>query len=87
MAKLDIGIDLGTTSILIYTKNKGIVLNEPSVIATNTRTGKVIAVGKEAYEILGKTPDFIKAVEPLANGVISDYEAAQKMIKILIEKV
>ena len=81
MALMDIGIDLGTTSVLIYTREKGVVLTEPSVIAVDTQSGKVIAVGSEAYKMLGRTPDRIRAVRPLEDGVISDYVMTEEMIK------
>ncbi len=83
---LDIGIDLGTTSVLIYVKNKGVVLNQPSIIALNARTGAMIAAGDEAYNILGKNPTTIRTVQPLKDGVISDYKAAQMMIRAFLDK-
>ena len=70
----DIGIDLGTTNILIYIKGKGIVLNEPSVVSIDTSTKKVLAVGKEAKEMLGRTPGKVKAIKPMKDGVIADFE-------------
>ncbi len=84
---LDIGIDLGTSSVLIYAKNRGIVLNEPSIIAVKARNGEVIAVGNKAYNILGKNPDTIRTIQPLKDGVISDYEAAQKMIRAFMQQI
>lgn len=87
MALMDIGIDLGTTSVLIYTKEKGVVLTEPSVIAVDTQTGKVISVGSEAYKMLGRTPDRIRAVRPLEDGVISDYVMTEEMIKHYVRRV
>ena len=83
----DIGIDLGTASVLVYVKGKGIVLNEPSVVAVNKVTGKLVAVGTEAQETLGRTPDNIIAIRPLREGVISDYEMTELMIKEFIRKV
>ena len=83
----DIGIDLGTASILVYVKGKGIVLNEPSVVAVDRVTGKLIAVGSEAQETLGRTPGNIVAIRPLREGVISDYEMTERMIKEFIAKV
>ncbi|XIF20428.1 MAG: rod shape-determining protein [Acetilactobacillus jinshanensis] len=86
MAK-DIGIDLGTANVLIYVVGKGIVLNEPSVVAVNTRTGRVLAVGSEAYRMVGRTPNNIKAIRPLKNGVISDFDATEKMLSYFIDKL
>ena len=83
----DIGIDLGTATVLVYVKGKGIVLNEPSVVAVNKVTGKLVAVGTEAQETLGRTPDNIIAIRPLREGVISDYEMTELMIKEFIRKV
>lgn len=86
MSSVDIGIDLGTANIIIST-NKGIVLNEPSVIAYNRKTQKVVAVGNAAFEMLGRTPDYIVAIKPLQDGVISDHEMAQVMITSYISRV
>lgn len=86
MSSVDIGIDLGTANIIIST-NKGIVLSEPSVIAYNKKTEKVVAVGNEAFEMLGRTPEYIVAIKPLKDGVISDYEMAEVMITSFISKV
>lgn len=83
----DIGIDLGTATVLVYLKGKGIVLNEPSVVAVDKVTGKIIAVGSEAQETLGRTPGNIIAIRPLREGVISDYEMTECMIKEFIRKV
>ncbi len=83
----DIGIDLGTASILVYVKGKGIVLREPSVVALNKDTGKMLAFGTEAQRMLGRTPGNIVAIRPLRDGVISDYEVTQRMIKEFIKKV
>ena len=83
----DIGIDLGTATVLVYVKGKGIVLNEPSVVAVNKVTGKLVAVGTEVQETLGRTPDNIIAIRPLREGVISDYEMTELMIKEFIRKV
>ena len=83
----DIGIDLGTATVLVYVKGKGIVLNEPSVVAVNKVTGKLVAVGTEAQETLSRTPDNIIAIRPLREGVISDYEMTELMIKEFIRKV
>ena len=83
----DIGIDLGTASVLVYVKGKGIVLQEPSVAAIDTSTNKVLAVGEEAQRMLGRTPGNIVAIRPLKDGVISDYDVTEKMLKHFIEKV
>lgn len=83
MAK-DIGIDLGTANVLIYVQGKGIVLNEPSVVAVDTRTNKVLAVGSEAYRMVGRTPSNIRAIRPLKNGVISDFDVTQEMLSYFI---
>ncbi|MFA5070145.1 MAG: rod shape-determining protein [Patescibacteria group bacterium] len=83
----DIGIDLGTANTLIYVKDKGIVINEPSVVAVNTKTDQIIAIGEEAKKMLGKTPSHISAIRPLVGGVISDFEVTEKMLKYLIHKV
>ncbi len=83
----DIGIDLGTASVLVYVKNKGIVLNEPAVVAIDNNNGNVLAVGEEARMMLGRTPGGIVAIRPLREGVISDYEVTEKMLKFFIEKI
>lgn len=83
----DIGIDLGTANTLVYVKNQGIVINEPSVVAINNRTEKIVAVGEDAKIMLGKTPQHITVTRPLVDGVISDFEVSEKMIKHFIEKV
>lgn len=87
MASVDIGMDLGTANIIITTAKKGIVLNEPSVVAFNKKTETVVAVGNEAFEMLGRTPEYIVAIRPLREGVISDHEMTQAMIKEFIYKV
>ena len=74
MLSKDIGIDLGTANVLIYIKGQGIVLNEPSVVAIDTDNKKVVAVGKEASEMLGRTPEKVKAIKPMKDGVIADFE-------------
>lgn len=86
MAK-DIGIDLGTANVLIYVQGKGIVLNEPSVVAVDTQTGKVLAVGSEAYRMVGRTPSNIRAIRPLKNGVISDFDMTQEMLSYFISQL
>lgn len=83
----DIGIDLGTANILIYVKGQGIVLNEPSVVAVDTETKNVLAIGKEASEMLGRTPGKIKAIKPLKDGVIADFEYTEIMLTYFIKKI
>ncbi|MDO8430645.1 MAG: rod shape-determining protein [Candidatus Taylorbacteria bacterium] len=82
----DIGIDLGTANTLVYLKGHGIVVNEPSVVAVNQKTGRVVAVGTVAKDMLGRTPPHIVAVRPLVDGVISDFEVTEEMIAYLIKK-
>jgi rod shape-determining protein MreB and related proteins len=82
----DLGIDLGTKNTLVYTSDKGIVINEPSVVAVNMRTDEVLAVGEEAKKMIGKTPAHIQAIKPLVDGVISDFEVTEKMLKYFIDK-
>lgn len=83
----DIGIDLGTANILIYLKGQGIVLNEPSVVAIDEETKKVLAVGAEAHEMLGRTPGKVKAIKPMKDGVIADFELTEAMLDFFIRKV
>ena len=83
----DIGIDLGTANILVTLKGKGVILQEPSVVAIDRKTGNIMATGTEAKEMLGRTPEQIKAVRPLKDGVIADVTATQLMLKNIIEKV
>jgi len=82
----DIGIDLGTASVLVYIKGKGVVLNEPSVVAIEKNSEKVIAVGEEARRMLGKTPGNIIAIRPMRNGVIADYHVTERMLRYFIQK-
>ena len=82
----DIGIDLGTANTLVYVRGRGVVLNEPSVVAVNDKTGQVVAIGKEAKMMLGKTPPHVRAVRPLSNGVISDFEVTEELLAYLIRK-
>lgn len=86
MFRTDIGIDLGTASVLVYIKGKGIVLQEPSVVAIDRNTGRLLAVGEEARQMLGRTPGNIIAIRPLREGVISDYDITEKMLKHFIKK-
>ncbi len=82
----DIGIDLGTANTLVYLSGKGIVINEPTVVAINQKTGKVVAVGKQAKEMIGRTPTHIVAIRPLVDGVISDFEVTEEMIAHFVRK-
>ncbi|HEY4514324.1 MAG TPA: rod shape-determining protein [Candidatus Paceibacterota bacterium] len=82
----DIGIDLGTANTLVYMKGRGIVINEPSIVAVNQKTGKVVAVGAQAKDMLGRTPAHITAVQPVIDGVISDFEITSEMLAYLINK-
>src|ERR1041385_5712977 len=82
----DIGIDLGTANTLVYVKDQGIVLREPSVVAMQTGTNKVLAVGNEAKRMLGRTPGNIVAVRPLKDGVIADFEVTEAMLRHFISK-
>ena len=83
----DIGIDLGTANTLVYVKDKGIVINEPSVVAINLKNDQILAVGVEAKKMVGKTPAHITAIRPLIDGVISDFEVTEKMLKYFIDKI
>ena len=87
MARVDIGIDLGTANVIVYVSGKGIVLEEPSVVAIDKRTNSVLAVGEEARKMIGRTPGNIVAIRPLRDGVISDYDVTEKMLKYFVEKV
>ncbi len=82
----DVGIDLGTANTLVYVRGKGIVMNEPSVVAINKKTNQVLAVGNEAKIMVGRTPGYITAIRPLKDGVISDFEVTEQMIKYFIDK-
>ena len=83
---VEVGIDLGTANVLVYIKGKGIVLEEPAVVAVNNDTDEILAVGEEARQMLGRTPANIVAVKPLRDGVISDYDITEKMLKYFIKK-
>ena len=87
MKNKDIGIDLGTANILIYVKGEGIVLSEPSVVAMDKDTGKVLAIGKKAHEMLGRTPGSVIAVKPLKDGVIADFDKTEIMLDYFIKKI
>jgi len=82
----DIGIDLGTANTLVYIPGKGVIINEPSVVALNQKTGRVVAVGLEAKQMLGRTPGHVVAIRPLVDGVISDFEVTEEMINYLVKK-
>ncbi|MCZ7529214.1 MAG: rod shape-determining protein [Acidimicrobiia bacterium] len=82
----DIAIDLGTANTLVYARDQGIVLNEPTVIALNTRTMEVLAMGHEAWQMIGRTPGYIQAVRPLRGGAITDFEITQRMIRLLFQR-
>ena len=82
----DIGIDLGTANTLVYLRGSGIVVNEPSVVAINQKTGQVVAIGTEARAMLGRTPGHILAIKPLVDGVISDFEITEEMLELLIKE-
>src|SRR3990172_1792968 len=83
----DIGVDLGTHSTLVYVKGKGIVIRESSVVAINKKTKQILAVGDEAKKMVGRTPSHIVAIKPLVDGVVSDFEVTEQMLKYFIEKV
>jgi len=83
----DIGIDLGTASILIYVKGRGLVVNEPAVAAVNSKTGQLLGVGEEAKNMLGRTPSHVEVIKPVVGGVISDFEMAQEMLRSFLRRV
>ncbi len=83
----DLAIDLGTANTLVYARGEGIVLNEPSVIALNSRSGDVLAMGQEAWQMIGRTPSYIVAVRPLRKGAITDFDVTQRMIRLLLQRV
>ena len=83
----NVGIDLGTANSLIYLAGRGIVVNEPSIAAVNAKTNQVLAIGEEAKKMIGRTPMHINVVRPLVNGVISDFEIAQEMLRHYLSKV
>ena len=84
---MDVGIDLGTATVIVYIGGQGVVLSEPSVIAVNLKTDSVISVGQEAYDMVGKTPSHIQAIRPLSKGVVCDYKMTEEMVKFFIKKV
>ncbi|KKR88643.1 MAG: Cell shape determining protein, MreB/Mrl family [Candidatus Yanofskybacteria bacterium GW2011_GWA1_44_21] len=83
----DIGIDLGTANTLVYVRGKGIVINEPSIVAVNQKTGRILAIGEEAKKMVGRTPGYIMVSRPLVSGVVSDFEVTEQMLKYFIDKV
>lgn len=83
----DIGIDLGTANTLVYVRGRGIVINEPSVVAVNQKTGQILAIGNEAKRMVGRTPGHIVATRPLVDGVISDFEVTEQMLRYFISQV
>ena len=83
---LDMAIDLGTANSLVYVKDRGIIINEPSVVAVNNKTGQILSIGEEAKKMVGRTPSYITATRPLVNGVISDFEVTEQMLRYFIEK-
>ncbi len=86
LLSIDMAIDLGTANSLVYVKDRGIIINEPSVVAVNNKTGQILAIGEEAKKMVGRTPAYISATRPLVNGVISDFEVTEQMLKYFIEK-
>jgi len=83
----DIGIDLGTANTLVFVRGKGIIINEPSVVAINNRTNQILAIGQDAYNMVGRTPGHIVAIRPLVDGVVSDFEITEQMLRYFIERV
>src|ERR1700741_4504325 len=83
----DMAVDLGTANTLVYARGRGIVLDEPSVVAINTKNGSILAVGAEAKRMLGRTPSHIQAIRPLKDGVIADFDVTEKMLRYFIQKV
>ena len=82
----DIGIDLGTANTLVYVRNEGIIINEPSIVAINQKTGQILAIGTEARKMVGRTPGFIRVSRPLVAGVVSDFEVTEQMLKYFIDQ-
>src|SRR5512145_1063836 len=86
LLSVDMAIDLGTANSLVYVKDRGIIINEPSSVAVNNKSGQILAIGEEAKKMVGRTPSYITATRPLVNGVISDFEVTEQMLKYFIEK-
>lgn len=82
----DIGIDLGTANTLVYVKGKGIIIDEPSIVAVNQKTGQILAIGQEARKMIGRTPGYISVTKPLVSGVVSDFEVTEQMLKYFIDR-
>src|SRR5690554_6658191 len=87
LSGMDIGIDLGTATVLVYVRGRGIVIHEPSVVAIDTSTRQVLAVGSEARRMIGRTPKNIVAIRPLREGVIADYDVTELMLKYFLRKI
>ncbi|HEU0288134.1 MAG TPA: rod shape-determining protein, partial [Nocardioidaceae bacterium] len=83
----DMAVDLGTANTLVYVRGRGVLLNEPSVVALNSQTHEILAVGHEAKRMLGRTPDSITAIRPMRDGVIADFESTEQMLRIFIQQV
>ena len=83
----DVGIDLGTSNILIYLSGKGMAVNESSIVAVNNKTNQLLAAGIEARKMLGRTPSHVEIVKPLVNGIISDFEVTQEMLKFFLRRI
>src|SRR5258708_25066001 len=83
----DLAIDLGTASTLVYAKGKGLVLNEPTVVALDSRTREVLAIGTDAWQMIGRTPGYIVAERPLRGGAITDFEVTERMLSVLLHRV
>jgi rod shape-determining protein MreB len=83
----DLGIDLGTANTLVYVRGKGIIINEPSVVAINKKNKKILAIGEEARRMVGRTPSHIVAIKPLIDGVVSDFEVTEQMLRYFLENV
>ena len=83
----DMAVDLGTANTLVYVRGRGVMVDEPSVVAMNDRTGEVLAVGHDAKRMLGRTPESIRAIRPLRDGVIADFEATEQMLRFFIARV
>src|SRR5450756_467267 len=82
----DLAIDLGTANTLVYAKGKGLVLNEPTVVALDSRTREVLAIGTDAWQMIGRTPGYIVAERPLRGGAITDFEVTQRLIRLLFQR-
>ncbi|MGZ6878247.1 MAG: rod shape-determining protein, partial [Nocardioidaceae bacterium] len=83
----DMAVDLGTANTLVYVRGKGVLLDEPSVVALNSTTGEILAVGHEAKRMIGRTPDNITAIRPLKDGVIADFDSTEQMLRFFIQQV